>query len=105
MFPVPVNVVMSTQDVCDKLPVTSAQGSCPNFSSFIECLQQDLVSLSRVTPTNAEKLLCELYFHPDQTQVDYVILGLSNGFHLFQPSGSIICKSEHAFGVTSAFSY
>ena len=27
-----------------------------------------------------------MYFHPDQTQVDYVISGLSNGFHLgFNP--------------------
>ena len=55
VFPVPVNVVMSTQDVCDKLPVTSAQASCPNFSSFIDCLQQDLVSLSRVTPNQCRK--------------------------------------------------
>ena len=39
VFPVPVNVVTSTQDVCDKLPVTSAQASCPNFSSFIDCLR------------------------------------------------------------------
>ena len=56
-----------------KLPVTSAQSSCPNLSSIIDCLQQDLVSPSRVTPINAEKLGRELYFHPDQTQVDYVI--------------------------------
>ena len=82
MFPVLVNVVTLTQDVCDKLPVTSAQASCPNFSSFIDCMQQDLVSPSRVTPINAEKLQCELYFHPDQTQVDYVNLGLNHGFHL-----------------------
>ena len=60
----------------------SAQVSCPNFSSFIDCLQQDLVSPSRVTPINAEKLRRELYFHPDKTQMDYVISGLSNGFHL-----------------------
>ena len=81
VFPVPVNVVTLTQDVCDKLPVTSAQSSCPDFSSIIDCLQQDLV-----TPINAEKLQRELYFHPDQTQVDYVISGLSNGFHLsFNP--------------------
>ena len=86
MFPVPVNVVSSTQDVCDKLLVTSAQASCPNFSSFIDYLQQDLVSPSRVTPINAGKLWCELYFHPDQTQVDYVISGLGNVFHLgFNP--------------------
>ena len=50
VFPVPVNVVTLTQDVCDKLPVMSAQSSCPNFSSIIDCLQQDLVSPSRVTP-------------------------------------------------------
>ena len=86
VFPIPVNVVTLTQDVCDKLPVTSAQSSCLNFSSIIDCLQQDLVSPSRVTPINAEKLQHELYFHPDQTQVDYVISGLSNGFHLgFNP--------------------
>ena len=78
------------------------QASRPNFSSSIDCLQQDLVSPSRVTPINAEKLRHELYFHPDQTQVDYVISGLSNGFHLvFNP----LAVSEHAFGVTSAFSY
>ena len=81
VFPIPVNVVMSIQDVCVKLPVTSAQASCPNFSSFIDCLQQDLVSPSRATPINVEKLWRELYFHPDQIQVDYVISGLSNGFH------------------------
>ena len=69
-FPVLVNVVMLTQDVCDKLPIMSAQASCPNFSSFIDCLQQDLVSPSRVTPINAEKLWRVLFFHPDQTQVD-----------------------------------
>ena len=93
LFPVLVNVVMSTQDVCDKLPVTSAQASCPNFSSFIDCLQQDLVSPSRVTPINVEKLQCELYFHPDQTQVNYVISGLSNGFHLgFNPL-AVLLKS------------
>ena len=69
VFPVPVNVVTLTQDVCDKLPVTSAQSSCPNLSSIIDCLQRDLVSPSRVTPINAEKLQRELYFHPDQTQV------------------------------------
>ena len=64
----------------------SAQASCPNFSSFIDCRQQDLVSPSRVTLINAEKLRRELDFHPDQTQVDYLILGLSNGFHLgFNP--------------------
>lgn len=64
----------------------SAQTSCPNPSFVIDCLQQDLVSPSRVTPINAEKLWRELYFHPDQTQVDYVISGLSNGFHLgFNP--------------------
>ena len=40
VFPVPVNVVTLTQDVCDKLPVTSAQSSCPNFSSIIDCLQK-----------------------------------------------------------------
>ena len=77
---------MSTQDVCDKLPFTctSAQASCPYFSSFIYCLQQDLVSPSRVTPINAEKLRRELHFHPDQ--VDYVISVLGNGFHLgFNP--------------------
>lgn len=86
MFPVPFNVATSTQDVCDKLPVMSAQTSCPNPSFVIDCLQQDLVSPSRVTPINAEKLWRELYFHPDQTQVDYVISGLSNGFHLgFNP--------------------
>ena len=86
VFPIPVNVVTLTQDVCDKLPVTSAQSSCLNFSSIIDCLQQDLVSPSRVTPINAEKLQHELYFHPDQTQADYVISGLSNGFHLgFNP--------------------
>ena len=49
-------------------------------------MQQDLVSFYRVTPIIAEKLRHELYFHPDQTQVDYVISGLSNGFHLgFNP--------------------
>ena len=82
LFPVLVNVVMSTQDVCDKPCVTSTQASCPSFSSFIDCLQQHLVSPSRVTSINAEKLWPELYFHPDQTLVDYVISGLSNGFHL-----------------------
>ena len=49
-----------------------------------------------VTLINAEKLRRELYFHPDQTQVDYVISGLSNGFQSrFQPSGSILkaCKT------------
>ena len=86
VFLVPVNVVTSTQDVSDMLPITSAQASCLNFSSFTDCQQQDLVSPFRVTPDNAEKLWCELYFHPDQTQVDYVISGLSNGFHLgFNP--------------------
>jgi len=82
VFRVPVNGVTSTQDVCDKLPVTSAQSSCPNFYSAIDCLQHDLVSPSRVTAINAEKRRHELYFHPGQTQVDYVISGLSNGFHL-----------------------
>ena len=53
VFPVWVTVT-STQDVCDMLPVTSAQASHPHFSSFIDCLQQDLVSPSRVTPTNAK---------------------------------------------------
>ena len=44
------------------------------------------VSRYRVTLINAEKLPHELYFHPDQTQVDYMILGHSNGFHLgFNP--------------------
>ena len=31
------------------------------------------LSFYRVTPINAEKLRRELYFHPHQTQVDYVI--------------------------------
>ena len=55
MFPIPVNVATctSTQDVCDKLPVKSAQTFLPNFSSFMDCLQQDLVSHSRVSPINA----------------------------------------------------
>ena len=57
VFPVLVNVVRLTQDVCDKLPVTSAQASCFNFSSFIDCLQQDLVSPSRVTPMNVENFV------------------------------------------------
>ena len=109
VFPVPVNVVKLTQDVCDKLPGTSSQASCPNFSSFIDCLQQDLVSPSMVTPMNAEKTLAwTLLPSCDQTQVDYVIRVSSNDFHLgFNPLGSIIkvCKSEHAFGITSAFSY
>ena len=47
----------------------SAQASCPYFSSFIDCQQQYLVSPSRVTPINAEKFWCELYFHPDQIQI------------------------------------
>ena len=80
------NVVTSTQDFSDKPPETSAQTSCPNLSSFIDCLQHTLVTPYTVTPIDAEKLWRELYFHPDQTQVDYVISGLSNGFHLgFNP--------------------
>ena len=63
VFPILVNVVTLTQDAFDKLPVTSAQAFCPNFFSFIDCLQQDLVSPSRVTPIDAEKPWCELYFH------------------------------------------
>ena len=75
----------------------SAQASCPNFSSFIDCLQQDLVSSSKVTPINAEKHQRELYFLPDQTQVDYMISGLSNGFHLgFNPLAvSLKCASQN----------
>lgn len=37
---------------------------------------------SWVTPTDAEKLWRELRSHPNQTQMDYMIVGLSNGFHL-----------------------
>ena len=86
VFSVPVNVVTLTQDVCDKLPVMSAQASCPNFSSFIDCMQHYLVSPSRVNPINVENLRHELYFHPDQTLLVYLISGLSNGFHLgFNP--------------------
>ena len=86
VFPVPFNVVTSTQDFCDKLRVTPAQTSCPNFSSVIDCLQQDLVSPSRVTPINEEKLQRELYFILIKSRWDYVISGLSNGFHLgFNP--------------------
>ena len=44
VFPVPVDVVTSTQDVCVGLPVTSAQASSPNFSFLIDCLQCGLVS-------------------------------------------------------------
>ena len=54
VFAVLVNVVTSTQDFCDKLPVTSAQSSsgCLNLSSIIDCLKQEVVSPSRVTPLN-----------------------------------------------------
>lgn len=45
-------------------------------------LQQDLVPPTRVTSTDADKLWHELHFHPDQSQEDYVIWGLTNGSHL-----------------------
>lgn len=53
-----------------------------SLSSFMGTLQQDLVSPSKVTRVDAEKLWRELYVHFDQTQVDYVTPGLSKRFRL-----------------------
>lgn len=81
-FPVSVNLVVSlTQDnlFSGKPPVMLVQTS---LSSFMGALQQDLVSPSKVTLVDAEKLWRELYVHFDQTQVDYVTSGLSKRFRL-----------------------
>ena len=82
MFPMSVNAVPVTQDLSGKTPRMSVQFPCSDFSSFTGSLQRDLVPPSRVTPIKAEKLHRELCSHPDQAQVDFVISGLSQGFHL-----------------------
>ena len=49
-----------------------------------------------------EKLSHELDFHPDQTQVDYLISGLSNGFHLgFSPLAVSLKSSSQNMPLTS----
>ena len=82
MFPMSVNAVPVTQDLSGTTPQMSVQFPCSDFSSFTGSLQRDLVPPSRVTPIKAEKLRRELCSHPDQAQVDFVISGLSQGFHL-----------------------
>ena len=87
LFPVPVNVVVSSAHVSlassriwpQGLPVqTPLSGTCLVASTF----QQDLVLPSGVTPIDAQKLWRELCSHPDQVKVDYVITGLTSGFRL-----------------------
>ena len=101
LFPVPVNVVVSSAHVSlassrirpQGLPVqTPLSGTCLVASTF----QQDLVPPSGVTPIDAQKLWRELCSHPDQVKVDYVITGLTSGFRLgFDPSAVSLQSAVH----------
>lgn len=98
LVPVPVNVVVPTpQDVLgSSMPSAMAPHLLPSCSlSILGTSQQDLVPPSRVTPIDAEKLQHELGSYPDQTQVDYVISGLTNGFHLGFDPLAVSLKSEN----------
>ena len=84
LFPVPVNVAVSSAHVL--LARSRPQGLPAHNPLSSTCLvastfQQDLVLPFRVTPIDAQKPWCELCFHPDQVKVDYVITGLTSGFH------------------------
>ena len=101
LFPVPVNVVVSSAHVSlassrirpQGLPVqTPLSRTCLVASTF----QQDLVLPSGVTPIDAQKLWRELCSHPDQVKVDYVITGLTSGFRLgFDPSAVSLQSAVH----------
>lgn len=98
LIPVPVNVVVpAPQDAFgNDMPSEVAHHALPSCSlSILGAPQQDLVPPSRVTPIDAEELRHELCSYPDQTQVEYVISGLTNGFQLGFDPRAVSLKSEN----------